>query len=65
MVDDGNSASNFATSDNDLFLSAFVDYLTDIAVLITVFLIRMSVLTGQGAPVPFSTKFRHEQRLEQ
>ena len=65
MVDNGNSASNFATSDNDLFLSAFVDYSTDIAVSITAFLIYMSVLAGQGAPVPFSTKFRHEQRLEQ
>ena len=51
MVDNGNSASNFATSDNDLFLSAFVDYSTDIAVSITAFLIHMSVLAGQGAPV--------------
>ena len=26
MVDNGDSASGFATSDNDLFLSTFVDY---------------------------------------
>ena len=35
MVDNGNSASSFATSDNDLFFSEFVDYSTGIAVLIT------------------------------
>ena len=57
MVDNGNSASSFITSDNDLFLSTFVDYSRDIAVLITAFLIHMSILAGQGAPVSFSTKF--------
>ena len=58
MVDNGDSASSFATSDNNLFFSEFVDYSTGIAVLFTAFLIHMSVLAGQGAPVPFSTKFR-------
>ena len=56
MVDNGDSASSFAASDNDLFLSTFVDNSTDIAVMITTFLIHMSVLAGQGAPIPFSTK---------
>ena len=55
--------ASFATSDNDLFLSEFVDYSTDIAVLIMAFLIHMSVLTGQGAPVPFSTKFSMNRGL--
>ena len=48
MVDNGDLASSFATSDNDLFFSAFVDYSTDIAVLIMTFLIHTSVLAGQG-----------------
>ena len=43
MADNGNSASSFATSDNDLFLSEVVGYSTDIAVLITAFLIRSHV----------------------
>ena len=30
MVDNGDSASSFATSDNNLFLSTFVDCSTDI-----------------------------------
>ena len=30
MVDNGDSASSYAASDNDLFLSTFVDYSTDI-----------------------------------
>ena len=64
MVDNGDSATSFTTSDNDLFHSEVVDYSTDITVLITVFLIHMSVLGGQGVPVPFSMKFSHEQRLE-
>ena len=59
MVDNGDSASTFATSDNDLFLSTF-DYSTDIAVLIMLY---MSVLAGQGAPVPFSTKFSMNRGL--
>ena len=42
---------------NDLFLSKVVGYSTDIAVLITAFLIRMSVLAGQEAPILFSLKF--------
>ena len=63
MVDNGNSASIFNASDNDLFLSAFVDYSTDTAVLITAFLIHMSVLAGQGAPLPFSTKFSMNRGL--
>ena len=63
MMDNGNSASNFDASDNDLFLSTFVDYSTDIAVLIMAFLIHMSVLAGQGAPVPFSTKFSMNRGL--
>ena len=54
MVDNGDSESSFATSDNDLFLSAFVDYFTDIAVFITAFLIYMSIPDGEGTPVPFS-----------
>ena len=36
-------ASSFATSDNDSFPSAFVEYSTDIAVLIVAFLICMLV----------------------
>ena len=50
-------ASSFATSDNDSFPSTFVEYSTDIAVLIVAFLIRMSVQAGQGAPVSFNTRF--------
>ena len=55
-------ASSFATSDNDSFPSAFVEYSTDIAVLIAAvliapFLIRMSVQAGQKAPVSFNTRF--------
>ena len=57
MVDNGDSASSFTVSDNDLFLSKFVDYSTDIAMLITAFLMRMSVLAGQAAPVSFSMNF--------
>ena len=57
MADNGDSASSFATSDKDLFLYAFVGNSTGIAVMITKFLIHMSVLAGQGAPVSFSTKF--------
>ena len=49
MANNRDSASSFATSDNDLFLSAFVDNTTGIAVLIMAFLIHMSVLAGQGA----------------
>ena len=44
MVDNGNSASSFATFVNDLFFSEFVDYSTGIAVLITTFLIHVPVL---------------------
>ena len=61
MVDNG--ASSFATSDNDLFLTGFVDYSTDIAVLITAFLIHMSVLAGEGAPISFNTKFSMNRDL--
>ena len=50
-------ASSFATSDNDSFPSAFVEYSTDIAVSIAAFLIRMSVQAGQEAPVSFNTRF--------
>ena len=50
-------ASSFATSDNDSFPSEFVEYSTDIAVLIVAFLIRMSVQAGQEAPVSFNTRF--------
>ena len=50
-------ASSFATSDNDSFPSAFVEYSTDIAVLIATSLIRMSVQAGQEAPVSFNTRF--------
>ena len=57
MVDNRDSASSFATSDNEFFFSDVVDYSTGIAVLITAFLIHMSVLAGQGSPVPFCTKF--------
>ena len=49
-------ASSFATSDNDSFPSAFVEYSRDIAVLIAAFLIRMSVQAGQEAPVSFNHK---------
>ena len=62
-MDNGDSASTFATSDNDLFLSEFVDYSTDIAVSIMAFLIHMSFLAGQGAPVSFSTKFSMNRGL--
>ena len=63
MVDNGDSASSFAASDNDLFLSKFVDYSTDIVVLITAFLICMSVLAGQGGPVSFRMKFSMNRSL--
>ena len=58
----GDSASSFTTSDNDLLLSTFVEYSTDITVMIKSFLIHnMLVLAGQGALVLFSP----EQSLEQ
>ena len=63
MADNGDSASSFATSDKDLFLYAFVGNSTGIAVIITTFLIHTSVLTGQGAPVSFSTKFSMNRGL--
>ena len=53
MVDNGDSPSNFGTSDNNLFFSVFVYHSKDVAVLITAFLIHlvhMSALAGQGAP---------------
>ena len=50
-------ASSFTTFDNDSFPSVFVEYSTDIAVLIAAFLIRMSVQAGQEAPVSFNTRF--------
>ena len=50
-------ASSFATSDNDSFPSAFVEYSTDIAVMIMAFLTHMSVLAGQGPSVSFSMRF--------
>ena len=61
MVNNEDSASirRFATSDNDLFLSTFVDYSTDSYSSVDhgnsdTFL----VLAGQGIPVPFNLKFR-------
>ena len=66
MADNGNSASSCAMSDNDLFLSEVVGYSAysrDIAVLITVFLIRMSVLAGQETPILFSPKFSMNRDL--
>ena len=63
MADNGDSASSFATSDKDLFLYAFVGNSTGIAVLIRTFLIHMSVLAGQGAPISFSTKFSMNRGL--
>ena len=56
MADNGDSASSFATSDDDSFLSACADYSTVTAVMIMAFLIHMSVLAGQGAPISFSMK---------
>ena len=56
-------ACSFATSDNDSFPSAFVEYSTDIAVFITAFLIRMSVQAGQEAPVSFNTRFSVKEGL--
>ena len=50
---------------NDLFLSEVVGYSTDIAVLITAFLIRMSVLAGQEAPGHTGCLARSEQGSEQ
>ena len=58
-------ASSFTISDNDSFPSAFVEYSTDIAVLIVAFLIRMSVQAGQEAPVSFNTRFSVKGRFEQ
>ena len=49
--------------DKGLFLCAFVGNSTDIAVMITTFLIHMSVLAGQGAPVSFSMKFSMNRGL--
>ena len=46
-----------ATSNNDLFLSAFVDS-TVIAVMINAFLIHLSVLAGQRAPANLFTIHR-------
>ena len=65
MIDNGDSASSIAIFDNNLFLSTFVGYFTDIAVLIMAFLKHMSVLAEQVAPVSFSTRFSYEHRLEQ
>ena len=65
MADNGNSASSCTTSDNDLFLSEVVGYSTDIAVLITAFLICMSVLAGQEAPGHAGCLVRSEQGSEQ
>ena len=50
-------ASSFATSDYDSFPSVFVEYSTDIAVLIAAFLMRMLVQAGQRAPVSLNTRF--------
>ena len=55
--------SSFATSDNDLLSSAFVEYSTDIAVMIMAFLTRMLVLAGQGPPISFSTRFSVKRSL--
>ena len=63
MADNGNSASSCATCDNDFFLSEVVGYSTGIAVLIMAFLIRMSVLAGQEAPILFSPKFSMNRDL--
>ena len=63
MADNGDSASSFTASDKDLFLYAFVGNSTGIAAMITTFLIHMSVLAGQGAPVSFSTKFSMNRGL--
>ena len=65
IVDNGNSASSCTTSDNDLFLSEIVGYSTDIAMLITAFLICMSVLAGQEAPSHTGCLARSEQGSEQ
>ena len=47
----------------DLFLYEFVGNSTDIVVMVTTFLIHMSVLAEQGAPVPCSTKFSMNRGL--
>ena len=57
MAGNGDSASSFTTPDKGLFLCTFVGNSTSIAVMIMTFLVHMSVLAGQGAPVSFSTKF--------
>ena len=62
MVDNEDSTSSFATSDNNLFLSTFVDCSTDIRSSVA-FLIHMLVLAGQGAPILFSTKFSMNRGL--
>ena len=62
LLDNGDSASSFATSDNDLFLSTFVDHSTDI---------RSSIdhdtYVGSGwarsTHIPFSTKFSMNRGL--
>ena len=61
MVNNGDSARSFTTSDNNLFLSAFVDYSTDIAVMITTFL---TVLLDM-AHMEHMYHLEHEQRPEQ
>ena len=63
MADNRDSASSFATSDKDVFLYTFVGNSTGIAVMITTFLIHMSFLAGQGAPISFSTKFSMNRGL--
>ena len=65
MADNGNSASSCATFDNDLFLSEVVGYSTYVTVLITAFLIRMSVLAGQEVPGHTGCLVRSEQGSEQ
>ena len=55
--------SSFATSDNDSFPSEFVEYSTDIAVMIMAFLTHMLVLAGQGPLVSFSTRFSVKRGL--
>ena len=63
MADNGDSVSSFTTSDDDLFLSTSVDYSTDVAVMVTAFLMHMSILVGEGAPVSFSIRFSMKRGL--
>ena len=60
MVDNGNSASSFATCGNDLFFTEFVDYSTGYS---SVDHGISDTYVDSGAPVSFSMKFSMNRGL--